>query len=170
MSIKIIGLRELDRALKELTTAAARGAARRALEKAGGVIASAAAANAPVLSGKLREAIIVSTRAKGTSKGAAAYGAALRAGASKGAARQIARDANRGGSSEVLMYVGVKSDTGQGVLQEFGTAHHAAQPFLRPAWDGQKQAALDVVIDALTTEVAKATARAARKAAKAKGA
>lgn len=166
MKIRLDGLKELDRALQELTTATAKNVAKRALERAGAPIAASAQANAPKRSGKLKAAVIVSGRAKGANKGAAAFGAALRSGASKAEARQIARDANRGGSNEVLMYVGVASDTGQGVLQEFGTQHHAPQPFLRPAWDENKDQALKILIDELTAEVEKATARAARKAAK----
>lgn len=43
-------------------------------------------------------------------------------------------------------------------LQEFGTTHHAPQPFMRPAYDQQEQA----VIDLVRKRVADATERAAR--------
>lgn len=54
-------------------------------------------------------------------------------------------------------------------FMEFGTATHAAQPFMRPAWEDKKQEAFDRLADDLRVEIDKAAARAARKAARQAG-
>lgn len=166
MKISLQGARDLDRALSDLTRAAAKGVARRALKKAAEPMRAAAEGDAPERKGKLKAAIQTSGRAKGGNAGAQAFGAALRAGMSSADARQAARAANREASGSVILYMGVTSDVGQGVLQEFGTAHHAAQPFMRPAWDANKQGALQTIMDELRIEIDKSVARAARKAAR----
>jgi HK97 gp10 family phage protein len=45
-----------------------------------------------------------------------------------------------------------------GILQEFGTAHAAAQPFMRPAFDEDKQAAIQAMRDRLEKRIKKAGA------------
>lgn len=52
------------------------------------------------------------------------------------------------------------------VQQEFGNENHAAQPYVRPAWDETQEQVLDRVADGLGTEIAKVAARNARKAAR----
>ncbi len=52
-----------------------------------------------------------------------------------------------------------------GFWQEFGTAHHGAQPFMRPAWDGNKRGAIEAIANDLRAEIGKAAARMARRAA-----
>lgn len=158
-----MGARDLDKALSNLTKAAAKGVARRALKAAAEPMRAAAEADAPERSGKLKAAVQVSGRAKGANAGAEAFGAALRAGMSRSDARIAARAANSG---SVTLFMGVESKVGQGVLQEFGTDHHPAQPFMRPAWDGNKEKALQIIMDVLRAEIDKAVARAARKAAR----
>lgn len=167
MAMKLIGARELERALKELGKATARNVVRRALAKAAQPMAEAAEAGAPERTGKLKASIEISGRAKGANAGAAAFGAALRAGASEAEAREAARAASKG---SVTLFMGVDSRVGQGVLQEFGTEHHAAQPFMRPAWDAHKEGALQIIMDELRVEIDKAVVRAARKAARGKSA
>ena len=56
----------------------------------------------------------------------------------------------------------------QAHLQEFGSAKHGAQPFLRPAWDAEKKPTLDRISDLLAKNIDKAARSAARRAAKAK--
>jgi len=54
----------------------------------------------------------------------------------------------------------------QGSLQEFGTKNHPPQPFMRPAWDNGKEALLEGIGDDLWSEIHRASARLAKKAAK----
>ena len=65
-----------------------------------------------------------------------------------------------------MAHVGPTKRAGQGMLQEFGTAHHAAQPFMRPTWDAYGAEAGVVMRDALANEIDKAAQRAAKRAAK----
>lgn len=53
----------------------------------------------------------------------------------------------------------------QAHLQEFGTVHHAAQPFARPAWDQDKVALLDRLGREMWAEIEKSVQRARRRAA-----
>jgi len=48
------------------------------------------------------------------------------------------------------------SDHFYGYFQEFGTVHHAAQPYMRPAFDTQKHRSLAVVIAAMWEAIRKA--------------
>lgn len=54
--------------------------------------------------------------------------------------------------------IGPDEDAWYGVFAEFGTVHHAAQPFLRPAYDEQKQNA----VNAMANEGRQAIKRAVR--------
>lgn len=45
--------------------------------------------------------------------------------------------------------VGPSKDEFYGLFQEYGTVHHGAQPFLRPAFDREGQTALNIIGDAL---------------------
>lgn len=51
-------------------------------------------------------------------------------------------------------------------LVEFGTSQSKAKPFLRPAFEGNRQAALEAIKDGLRDEIMKAARRWARKAQK----
>lgn len=57
-------------------------------------------------------------------------------------------------SREVAIAVGPAKRFFHGSFQELGTAHHAAQPFARPAFDGTAPAALGVIGAALWRELA----------------
>jgi HK97 gp10 family phage protein len=73
--------------------------------------------------------------------------------------------------SDVEVYVG-PGPAAKSTQTEFGNAHQAAQPHLRPAWDGNVMKVLGGIKDRLTEEIAKTIARfeakAAREAAKLK--
>jgi hypothetical protein len=51
-------------------------------------------------------------------------------------------------------------------MSEFGTAHQPPQPWFRPVWDAMKRGVLDSIAGLLWSEIQKAAARAARKAAR----
>lgn len=171
-TFEIEGLQELDEALSQFSKGVARGIARRALQAAAAPVAEAIRAAAPVDSGKLRDSIrVVVARAKGGAGGQAARkvyaagGSAAQAlDALINAGRQAKADGGSGTLAEVSVVTFAKSHAH---LQEFGTQHHAANPFIRPGWEATKHRALETIKALLWQEIEKAAARAARKAARA---
>lgn len=165
---KVEGLKELDAALGEFSKATGRNILRRALSQAAEPIRSAAAAKAPVDRGALQQAIIVT--AKGPpDAGKVAYARVMKSGgdakAATAALRQARRD-NAGQNAFAEVFIGPDKSAFYGRFQEFGTVHHAPQPFMRPAFDENAQAALDLIAGALSEQIEKARARAARKTAR----
>ena len=144
MKVRVQGLRELDQALAGLKLSTARNVGRRSLREALEPMAEAARQNvAQDRTGELRESIgITSGRPKG-----------------KGYRR-----VNR---IEVHMGPGQQP---QGIQEEFGNRKQTPRPFMRPAWDAEKEAALDAVKASLAAGIGVAAKRAARKALKTKGA
>lgn len=55
------------------------------------------------------------------------------------------------------------SITKYGKAMEFGTAKQTGHPWLRPAFENKKQAALDVIVSALQKEITKAERKAAKR-------
>lgn len=165
-TVKVEGLKDLEKALEQFKPATAKAIARRALMKAAEPIVAEAKRRAPVDRGHLARSITASTNL-GHDVGKAAFAAAMKGGASKGEAVQALRDARRGDTSRsaVTIVIGPGRNP-QAVMQEFGTQHHGPQPFLRPAWDGNHRKALDSIKDSMADEIMKAAKRAARKAAK----
>jgi HK97 gp10 family phage protein len=115
ITVTVRGVPEVQRALESLPDAVRREAAMQVLTEAAEPIAAAARSRAPVRTGKLRDSIVVSATAKGL---------AIRG--------SVAGDA-------ATVFVGSTSSLAH--FQEYGTAHHGAQPFMRPAFDAQGQAA-----------------------------
>ncbi len=146
--IKVEGFRELEVALTDLVNsvggsrATGKNVLKRTLIAAARPIENAAAANAPQLTGRLMRDVKTGTRLT----------------------RRQARGVRRAGKSSVEVHVGVADPAG--VQTEFGNEHQAAQPWLRPAWDANKNVALDIIKTELGTEIEKARVRAARKAAR----
>jgi hypothetical protein len=140
-TFKIEGLRELDEALKELPKATARAVLLRTLKKEGQPIADAGAARAPRLTGGLAQSYAVGTKLS---------------------RRQ--RKLNRK-QSMVEVYVG-PTPQAKSVQTEFGNAHQAAHPHMRPAWDGNVMRVLEGIKRTLSEEIEKTRVRLARKAAR----
>lgn len=140
---KIEGLAELDEALKELPKATARNVLKRVLLESAVPIsrdARAAAPDDPATSGfDLHTSVVEGTRLSRRQK-----------------------RANKQ-ESDVEVYVGA-GPLPQAHLQEFGSARHSAQPFLRPAWDANVGPVLDTIADKIRDEIEKARKRLARKA------
>ncbi|MGE0178985.1 MAG: HK97-gp10 family putative phage morphogenesis protein [Sphingomonas sp.] len=150
LDVRLTGWRELDRALGELKQATARRILRREAQDALEPIAAAASAMAPRDEGRLAFSIVVSER--GTRR---------------------ADWKVRGDPSTFIMAVGPGS--GIGVLPyasfvEFGTVDTPAQPYMRPAWEAHKGAALASLIQGLRTRITAAANRQARQSARASGA
>lgn len=140
-SFRVEGLRELDRALKELPRATAKNVVRRVLLKAAQPIADDMAARAPRDTGYLGDHIDTGTRLSKRQ-------------------RSVSRK-----ESEVEVYAGATRVV-QATLQEFGTKNQPPQPFARPAFEAGKHRALEDVKTGLAVEIDKAAKRLAKKAAR----
>jgi len=166
-TVRVEGLRELDAALAELPKAVARNTLRRVLKKAGQPIAEKARQLAPVDTGRLRDSINVSPKL-GTKAGQKEYAAAMKQGLGQEAAVAAMRDARRAAKGEgsfAEMYVGPGRQP-HAHLQEFGSVNNRPHPFMRPAWDANKDEALEIIKRDLGGEIAKAAKRVARRKAK----
>lgn len=142
--VKIEGLRELEAALADLPRGTGKNVLRRVLKKAAAPIESTAEALAPHLTGTLERNINMGTRL--TRRQA-----------------QMVRKADSKSSAEI--HVGTADPAG--IQTEFGNANQNAEPWLRPAWDQNKEGALNTIANDLGGEIEKAAARLARKAARA---
>ncbi|RVL53953.1 HK97-gp10 family putative phage morphogenesis protein [Sinorhizobium meliloti] len=139
--IKIEGLKELDKALQDLKQVTAKGVARRVLMKAATPIAEAGRSNAPLgPTGNLK--------------------------ASYGVGTKLTRRQSKLHRKQSPVEVFAGPNDPAAVQTEFGNEHQAAEPHLRPAWDANKDRALDIVAADLGTEIEKAAKRAARRAAR----
>lgn len=145
-TIRIEGLRELEKNLERLTKAAGRGVLRRSLQKAAEPLAEKARALAPVGEGDLQDSIAVGSKL------------------SKRQAR-LHRKTVRDDQASVEMFVGA-GPLPQAHLTEFGSIHGAPQAYMRPAWDADQRQLLDRLAKTLWVEVEKSISRAERKAAR----
>lgn len=137
VTVKVEGLREVDAALGQLGKATGRNVMRRVAVARLQPIAEDMRDKAPVDQSDLRDSIIVTTK-------------------------NPKRNRKR---SQVEAHAGPGRHP-QAHLQEFGTQHHGPHPFVRPAWDAGKDELLEGIADDLWTEIEKAAARQARKAAR----
>lgn len=142
--VKIEGLRELEKALNDLPKATQRNVLRRALKKVAEPIEKDAQQKAPYLTGRLKLSIVTGTQLT----------------------RRQKADARKDGPYFAEVHVGTAS--GHGIPQEFGTVDHPAQPFMRPAWEANKQGALDGIKKEIRAEIDKAQNRRASRLLKGK--
>lgn len=133
------GLRELETALKELPKATGKNVLKRVLVKAAAPVASSAERLAPRMRGRLQMSIGTGTKLS----------------------RRQSKLHRKESAVEVFVGAGALV---QAITQEFGTAHHPAQPFMRPAWDANQKPSYDSIRDDLAQEIEKARKRLARKA------
>ena len=147
--VKVEGLRELDDAIGQLKKATARALLRRVLKQAVVPFVNMAQSMAPVLTGGLKLSIGASTKLSRSQK--------------RGLAKAV-RQGTRARSFAEL-HAGPAASQ-QGHLQEFGTEHHPAQPYMRPAWDATRQTILNSIKALTGAEIKRTADRAARKAAR----
>lgn len=142
---KIEGLAELETALRQLAPVAAKRALRSGMRQGANVIRNRAKELAPV-----------SVRVP-TGKRAKKYG--WKPGFLKRAIGVRPKNPPPGASLAMEVYIGKKAFYGRFV--EFGTSKMAAQPYLRPAADEEKETAIKVMAAVTTaqivTEMLKAT-------------
>ena len=146
--IKLEGFKDLEKELAKLANPNQRKAsARRALKVSAEPIVKAAEANAPRGdTNTLAPSITYGTRLSKRQAG-------------------LHRRMFRNDRASVEAFIGA-GPLSSAHTQEFGTRHHAAQPFLRPAWDGGQRAMLDRLKAELWADISRAVARAERRAAR----
>ena len=142
--VTVDGLAEVKTALRELPDATAKNVLRRVGRRRLEPVAERARSLVPVDQGELRDSIAVSTRLT---------------------RRQRAKH-QKLGPDDVEVFAGAGPHP-QAHLQEFGTEHHGPQPYMRPAWDAEKDGVLAGIKDDLWAEIEKATKRLAARARKA---
>lgn len=140
-TFKIEGLKELEEALRELPKATARNVLVRTLTKEAQPIAHDGQSRAPKLTGGLAASYTVGTKLSRRQK------------------------SQHKKESPVEVFVG-PSPHPKSIQTEFGNAHQAAKPHLRPAWDANAKGVFDGIKDRLAEEIEKARKRLARKAEK----
>jgi HK97 gp10 family phage protein len=156
ITVKFEGGRELENALQSLmddfdaSRASVRNVLRRGLVEAGQVTADAARNLAPddpaTPAPDLHTSIDVGTRLTPR----------------QGKLNRSSKNTDR---SFAEAYIGVtKEVNAYAHLVEFGTAHSAPRPFLRPAWEATKDAVFGRIKDAVTKQLNAAVKRAQRKA------
>lgn len=148
-TVKVEGLRELEKRLAQLPKATGKNVLRRTLKSAGKPIAQEANALAPddpSTPGGLSQSYAVSTKLNKNQKKAM---------------RKAKAD-----KAYVEVYVGTNDPAG--VQQEFGNRNHGPQAHFRPAWDAKQGEALKIIKTDLGDEILKAAQRLARKAARGK--
>ena len=165
-TVRIEGLRELERELERLANPATRrAAARRAGVQALQPMAEVARSLAPRREGDLADSITVSTRVSGRGAAGQAFSQVLRSGGSRADAVAAMRNVQRETASQVFVYMGPGRHP-QAITQEFGTSFHPPQPYMRPAWDQQSRATLERIKDLLWESISRSVARAERRAAR----
>lgn len=140
VTMRVEGLRDIERALLELPKSTAASVARRVLKKRAQPIADHAESLARFKSGELKRSITVSTVLSRRQKG----------------------QAKKLGKSAVEVYVG-PGPLVQAITEEFGTVNQAPHPFLRPAWDSGRTALIEGIKADLWDEIRKAAARFSKK-------
>ena len=139
VTVKLEGLREVKATLQRLRATTETSIIKQVLSARAEPIAETARRLAPVEHGDLQGGIVVSDRLT---------------------ARQRGLHQKRG-PNEVEVFVGAGPHP-QAHLQEFGTSHHPAQPFMRPAWDQHKEKALEGIVADFWAAIKKALARGGR--------
>lgn len=138
-SFTIEGLADLQHALEELPKATGTNVLKRVLLAAAEPIAHMAESLAPVKTGRLKRSFTAGTRLT---------------------SRQKSQHVKE---SKVEIFAGAGALV-EAITSEFGTVKQAPRPFMRPAWDSNKNRALNDIKNDLADEIEKARQRLARKA------
>lgn len=155
-SVELEGFRELDDTFYALGKALGKGVLRRVGRRALEPMAEHARASVAVRTGRLKRSIHVGTV---LAKSQRAKGPVRIAGTGEFRADPL---------NDVTVYMGPGQDPAA-IQEEFGNAHQAADPFMRPAFDAEAVATIKRVADGLWPEIEKTAARRARKLARQAG-
>lgn len=146
--MKIDGLKELAAAMRELPDRVAKNALRRAVSAGAIVVRNEARARAPVDTGEMRRDIQVKRERNSAGQMVATYSVFVRSGKKSrlaGKKRNVQRD------SYYWRFV------------EFGTVKMAAKPFMRPAFESKKEAAVTQIAAVLDQGIKTAAAQLRKK-------
>lgn len=154
------GGRELKRALGQLPKATGKAVQRRTLTKAAQPIVNAMEANAPELTGHLAGVIDDSFSLTARQRRATGGGAQRQADGSFRSARSTGQQIHIGPTTDAE---NKRAPDPAGLMNEFGNANMEPQPFVGPAWDAEKDNALEIIKTELGREIEKAAARQAKK-------
>lgn len=139
VTVKVAGLSELGRRLSQLASDVGGRVARAAVAAGAQTIKRQAILNAPVATGNLKRNIITKRLRKSEHGLTEAQIVTVRQG------RVTAKQADRG-----------LRDAFYARYVEFGTVKTPARPFLRPAFDAKKEAAVDAMRERLAARITKA--------------
>jgi HK97 gp10 family phage protein len=135
--VKIHGLRELQRAMRELPRRMDRRILNAALMAGARPMVADAKANVLVDTGALRSAIRATPLRKTSHTSTVQIGI--------GRARQTKAQRMAGAKRYVPFY---------GLFLEFGTSKMSAKPFLRPAFERNKRSAVEIIRERIATRIA----------------
>jgi len=147
-AMKLTGFKELAAALRELGPRIARNTLRRSVSSAAVVIRNEARAKAPVDTGEMKKDIMIKRERDSKDQMSARYSVFVRSGKKSRLAGKK-RDVNR--------------DSFYWRFVEFGTSKMAAKPFLRPAFEAQKENAVKRIGESLDEGIQKAARELAKK-------
>jgi len=143
VTMKIEGLRELQAKLQQMAPNVARNGLRAATSAGAALIRDEAKARAPVDTGEMKRDIQMK-RDRESATYRAVYSVYVRAG----------KKSRLSGKAR-----GVDKDSYYWRFVEFGTCKMAARPFMRPAFEAQKEAAVEAIRDKLAQRIAEEAAR-----------
>lgn len=148
MEVRVDGLAELGEALKQFPEKLGQKYLRKATFAAANVIKEDAIARAPVRSGQLQEHIAVFRRPDDPSTAHYAIGV-------RGIKlnRKLKKIASKLRKIAGVKHLDIAGDVYYWRFLEFGTSKMAARPFMRPAFEAQKENALEVFRVALADGV-----------------
>lgn len=159
-TVRVEGLRDLQRALSELPKATSRNVQRRAMIKALTPMERQAESLAPALTGELRRGIEVGTKLSKRQQSEHRASIGMKGFRTTEGFRYDPQTA-------IFMFMGPRGSA-KAIVQEFGSVYLSPHPYMRPAWDSGAGPAVETIKDELWSEIDKAAARLARKAAKLK--
>lgn len=136
IKVKLTGMQEIERKLSQVKSATAKNKMRKVLKQAGEPVAKRARGLVAVDDGDLRESIDVSPVLN----------------------RSQRRQNPKGYFADLEVHIG-PSGLVQGIVQEFGSMDQAANPFMRPAWNGMEEKTLDLIGAGAWAEVEKKARR-----------
>lgn len=163
-SLTFTGGQQLDRALRELGTTGALRVGRFALRRAANDLLREVRASAPIDKGKLKKVLRLRIdRGKYDKKllSALVYASASASQYRPRKTQRKSRVKGKLGPAKYSYQIGSRPDV-YGIFQEFGAPAHglAARPWFRPAWERQKNALLDALVQELGSGLARAAVEA----------
>lgn len=145
---QLIGFKELAAAMRELGPRIARNTLRRSVSSAAAIIRNEAREKSPVDTGEMKKDIMIKRERDTKGEMSARYAVFVRSGKKSRLAGKK-RDVNR--------------DSFYWRFVEFGTSKMSAKPFLRPAFEAQKENAVKRIGESLDEGIQKAARELSKK-------